>query len=873
LQIIDAASPKHRLMEPITIQCLNRASVPRYDEPISLGVPLPQGVSHNPDYFTLKDAAGLSVPLQVKVLNYWPDRSIKWLLCDFLASVGVENQCHYTLEHVPASVAPQIGCTVEKTGKIWSVATGAVVFEVEEENPQGFLSVFLSDGNTPVCRNGVVRLIDATGQPWALQIEQGILESTGPVRTTLELRGYLVAPDRRRLNFSTRLNFYLGSSRTSLELRLHNPDAAKHPGNLWDLGDPSSMFFKEWTLDLPVVQNITTCRLHPSANINAQVLELAGGSIYQEASGGENWNSPVHRNRDGVVPMQQPGWVLRNGNQEITGNRAQPTLQVETKATLISAGVDNFWQRFPKELGISQSVIRFGLLPARFPAGHELQGGEQITERIWIDFAVEGNLGYIAGPGLVAVCNKQHYRDVNVFPERLWEPKDSRYLQLLTLARGTKGFQAKRERLDEYGWRNFGDLYADHETAFHQEESIFVSHYNNQYDPLYSFFRLFLSTKDVGWVELASDLAAHVADIDINHTDQDREEYCHGLFWHTDHYLDAGLSTHRMASREHLQKKNPAFCGGGPAAEHCYSSGLMLHYLMTGTPSSRQLVLQLADWCLLSLQGPQTLGAAALRAIKNFKRLHHNMQTIWPRFPLNRATGNCLTTTIDAFELTGESRYLVRAARLIQDTVHPADNPDDRNLLDAESSWSYTVFFVALCRYLSVKRLWNQHDGDFTHARESLLTYARWMVENEYLYLEKPEILEFPNETWAGQDLRKGVVLYYASQYASVDEAERFLAKARYLLDNGLDELCRQETSYFTRPLALMMQNGWAIEALNSDIRPKDYPGLPQPAGRPTPQMTIVNFIKRTVADIVVVIPNTSFKREWRWLKTRLGNR
>ena len=28
------------------------------------------------------------------------------------------------------------------------------------------------------------------------------------------------------------------------------------------------------------------------------------------------------------------------------------------------------------------------------------------------------------------------------------------------------GFLAKRERVDEYGWRNFGDLYADHESAF-----------------------------------------------------------------------------------------------------------------------------------------------------------------------------------------------------------------------------------------------------------------------------------------------------------------------------------------------------------------------------------------------------------------------
>ena len=33
---------------------------------------------------------------------------------------------------------------------------------------------------------------------------------------------------------------------------------------------------------------------------------------------------------------------------------------------------------------------------------------------------------------------------------------------------------AKRERADEYGWRHFGDLYADHETLGYDGDDIFV---------------------------------------------------------------------------------------------------------------------------------------------------------------------------------------------------------------------------------------------------------------------------------------------------------------------------------------------------------------------------------------------------------------
>ena len=37
-------------------------------------------------------------------------------------------------------------------------------------------------------------------------------------------------------------------------------------------------------------------------------------------------------------------------------------------------------------------------------------------------------------------------------------------------------------------------------------------------------------------------LARHVVDIDIYHTTNDKSAYNHGLFWHTEHYVDAGCS-------------------------------------------------------------------------------------------------------------------------------------------------------------------------------------------------------------------------------------------------------------------------------------------------------------------------------------------
>jgi len=864
-------------MQPITIHCLNKGTVSLRHEPVSLGVPIPAGISQQADQFLLKDAEGHLVPLQTQVLNRWPDTTVKWLLCDFLAVVGPEAQAAYTLEYAAEATPLPSGCRVDSSQTAHRVATGAMVVGIDSANGSGLFSVYSADGNNPICQAAELRLRDLSGYEWPMRIDHVAVEVNGPVRTILAMSGSLVGPNNRQVLVHVRLHVYAGLSICALEARLHNPDAAHHPGNLWDLGDPASIMIKEWSLEMPLAANHLASSIYPTASDPACELSQRKGAIYQESSGGRHWDSPVHRNRDGVVPMRQPGWLLTTGKIKETGDRAQPILQAVCGERRVSVAIEHFWQRFPKSLESEPGMLRVGLLPGDFPGGHELQGGEQITERIRFDFSERAILGFVAGPVLLAFCDKRHCRDVQVFPEGLWEPVNPKYLQLLEIAKGSKGFLAKREQVDEYGWRNFGELYADHETVQHTEETIFVSHYNIQYDPLSSFFKLALATGDGAWLDLALDLAGHVADIDINHTELDREEYCNGLFWHTDHHLDAGLCTHRMAGKAHLLKKNPALCGGGPDSQHCYTTGLMLYHFLTGDPRSRQLVLHLADWCWLSLRGPQTLGAVALRALKNGKRLLRDRNALWPRFPLNRGTGNCLNATMDAFELTGDGKYLARAAEMIQGTVHPADNIAEWKLLDAERHWSYTVFLAAVGRYLAIKQLWNQLDQDFSHARDSLLAYGRWMAENEYPYLEKPEILEYPNETWAGQDLRKGVVLYFAALWAMGEEREHFLVRANFFLNYGLAELCRQATSYYARPLILMIQNAWVGEALRYVATQQSASGLPKPkngqsAGQPTPRLNLGSFMRRTTADLSEIFPQTSLKREWHWLRARFVN-
>ena len=115
-----------------------------------------------------------------------------------------------------------------------------------------------------------------------------------------------------------------------------------------------------------------------------------------------------------------------------------------------------------------------------------------------------------------------------------------------------------------------------------------------------------------------------------------------------------------------------------------------------------------------------------------------------------RGAANSIAALIDGHRLSGEAAFLAKAEQLIRRCIHPADNVPARNLLDAENRWFYTMFLQSLGRYLDYKAERGELDRMYAYARASLLHYARWMADHEYPYLEKPEILEYPDGNLGG---------------------------------------------------------------------------------------------------------------------------
>lgn len=793
---------------PISVEPLEkRGRTSRSREPVTFGLPLPAGALPPGAGVRLLDEQGTSIPVQTRALDRWMDTSIRWLLIDFQADTNQDGVGHYILvvaEQTPADVLTA-GIQIDESSGGLAVDTGEARFIMQSGSLVPFCRV--ERLGTSVIDRAAVLLEDAGGAQWPFVIERVTLEEQGPLRSVVRLEGSARRGGRSLLDIVLRLHFFAASSCVKCVLTVRNARRAKHAGGYWNLGDPGSIFLRDLSIVAALAENgvdvTACCSAEPGQPMEQR---HAPFELYQDSSGGEWWHSPAHVNRNGVVPNTFRGYRLRSGGLEHVGLRATPTVAVQSGNLELFVTMRHFWQNCPKAIEVRGRELRLRLFPNQYADVHELQGGEQKTHTFVIAFGPDRvapqPLEWCRIP-LVARADPAWYARARAVPllTPVSDEQDSRYLALVQAAvEGTASFEAKREIIDEYGWRHFGDLYADHESVFHVGSHPRVSHYNTQYDALAGFACWFMRTADLRWWTLMGELAAHVMDIDVYHTQRDRAAYNGGLFWHTYHYSDAGLSTHRSYPRG-----ASGVPGGGPSAEHAYTTGLMLHHFLTGDPASRETALELGEWIMAVDDGRRSRcrwlagGATGLASASGSLGYHGP----------GRAGGNSVSVLVDSHRLTGDGRFLRQAEALIRRCIHPNQDIGALHLEDSETRWSYTIFLQALGKYLEHKHERGELDAMCAYAQASLLHYARWMAASERPYLERPEILEYPTETWAAQDMRKSDVFRIAALHGAGAEREQFLERAEFFFQYSVATLSAMPTRTLARPVVIMLTTGF----------------------------------------------------------------
>jgi len=842
-------------------------------QPTTVGVPFPQGLLDQTSRLSLVDAEGAAVGLQARPTARWPDGSVQWALLDFLVKSAPAGEAEWRLviggePERPAAPQPS-AIAIEETVEALIVETGAARFHLDRRRLGPINQVEIGGERLLDETLAVVALTDAKGRVRFPRVERARVEEEGPVRATIRFEGSFRGRGRP-CRFEARISLFAGTALVRAELAVHNPRRARHRGGLWDLGDPNSLLFRDLSLAIglrdagPCEVRWTEAPDHPARRADSAAFEL-----HQESSGGENWNSRNHINHKGEIPLRFRGYRATAEGQERRGDRASPVVELRSSSARVAAALPEFWQQFPKAIAADGRTLRLHLFPRQSADDFELQGGERKTHVCWIDFGVGGSsaidaLGWVHRPASV-VCRPQWRADAGVAPplppasKAVATPLDDYLAPFLD---GPNDLDARRELADEYGWRHYGDLHADHEAAHYDGPKPIISHYNNQYDAVLGLLTQYLRSGDSRWFHGADALARHVMDIDLYQTAEDKPAYNGGLFWHTDHYRDAATASHRAYSKANKRDARHNY-GGGPGNEHNYTTGLALFHHLTGSPQAREAVLGLANWVIAMDDGSATpfglidegpTGLASQTAFTNF----HGP---------GRGCGNSVNALLDAWSLSNDQRYLDFAERLIRRAVHPNMNIDELELLNVEARWSYTVFLVGLARYLALKRERGALDFMFEYARASLAAFGAWMVENEQAYYDAPEKLEYPTETWAAQDLRKANAARLAAEWVGEPLRGRLLEWGEALADRAWSDLLDFESRHTIRALAIVMTEGTRDLRLRLVEPPPPPPVEVQDFGSPerfVPQKTRVVRLLKSPAGLALGLSRLVRISRWR---------
>jgi len=747
----------------IALTLTNDLPFAREAEPVACGVPLVRGYVRDADELRLLGPDDEPTPAQVSVTSKYVDGTPRWVLLRFLVDLPANGRATYRLSKGDAAEVGQRLAASLRDG-VSEVDTGAARFRIDTGRFRLLDSVTV-DG-VEVIGDGErgLRLEEADGAIHAddIRTTSAEFEEVGPLAAALCVRGEIGPGAPLPLaEFVCRLCFHAGKSEVRAFLTVRNPAAHSHPGNTWDLGTGGSVLMEDLSLTLPLAGVVRQSR----AGVGARTETIVASKLYQDSSGGPNWSSANHVDKDYVIPTTFQGYrIYRGAEMAGEGVRADGWLHARSDVGGMAAGVRDFWQNSPKALELTEGGVRVGLWPREYAGVHELLGGEQKTyEMLFVfhgpdtsDEAVEQRMNAFHHP-LYAMPDPAALYATRAFQptapmdrERFEKLEETCDTFVYPLGAREVSVITKWDQIDEYGWRHFGDTFADNEGSPEKLAGDFpehhfgrqpISHFGNEYDVAYGVMLQGLRREDPRWMWLADVLCRHYADICIYHTDADgAAAYRHGPFTHTTHDTPALRSTHRMYPSE-TETYGLQYASGGPNAGHCYLASLAQHYYLTGDQVSREAFLEVADW---TVESPW------------FTDMMMGDQ---------RGIGNFLMTHVYAYQLTRDLKYYDAAMAMVDYVQEPFEG------LGA------TLFAKAAGRFLDMKLENGELDDDYRTAREKLLMFGD-------LYLELPD--EKPNQ-WLEQTCFYAEVLFTCYLHAPADHPnrDRYFGQGQALMDRA----------------------------------------------------------------------------------------
>ena len=611
--------------------------------PVSGGVPLAQGVAPEGSGFALVDADGAPVPVQAEVLGRWQDGSARWVLLDFGADPPAGGEARYALTWDGGRPAlPDVPCAAE--GDTPAVSCGAVRLA---RGRQGALTIGdrLEVG---------LRLLLEGGVECTARVDSAQVESAGPVRATLQLRGEFVRPSGERVfSFRLRASAWAGLSALRLE-----------PLIIVDA-------------DEGVIQRI--------AGLYLDVRPRAG-AVSARIGGEPGWEGPAETP---VGLMQIDDRSCRLEGAEGRGARAPGWAEVTDDAGTIAVALRDFWQQWPKSLEVSAGGLAVGLFPAFMVgdfdhmqpwwkylylfegASYRLRTGQARRWEVWLDLRGDGaTLGEMADAPLLPIADPEQAIASGVWDEIMpaGAPGMAQYDEWAETL--FAAYCGSIEELRDYGAMNWGDWFGER----------VVNWGNHEYDTTNQLLIQFARTGDPKYFYLADAAARHSTEVDtVHHVCDDLwDHFCEttggpkrgeegaepdypyrpGMVHqhtvgHVSGFYDVETIRQLFIDKGVGRAPSPYLCLGPTNLGHIFTQGASRHYFLTGDPFIRETVLMIGD------------NLAQLVEDRKFPFMGHSH--------CGRVAGWTMLALAGAYEIDRGERYLAAMRTIAEDALADQD--------------------------------------------------------------------------------------------------------------------------------------------------------------------------------------------------------
>lgn len=588
---------------PLTVR--ESAGVDRHREPISGGVPLPEGMFPRGQAFALFTADGKEIPCQVTPLVIETDGTLRWILVDFQDDVSAGQTKRYVLRAAEPGVKfafpsegdrnllPNGRLTVVDTAEAVSVDAGPVQFTIPKGKPFALFESVRVDGRA-VIGGGEVSYVQLQGRDawndrarWKPQnLHAGPPETVkvryaGPLRVTVELAGEF-PDDPLGSGYKVWITAWRGKSRAWVKYKLCNSNPDQYTAIL------ASRSAIELKLDRPP-RTVLLGAAAPISSIGQGWIHqgLYLHHTYQDVPGAVKAGAGDKVLWSGDGPADRPaGWIATEGGSRIfvcdalfSTNPAR-RLAVEG-GKLVLEGIAERFQgpndaKFNRDRRIGEPWQSEGFW--LYDCSHH-------TSEYLFDFDAPENPARLDELARAA-------------RNRLWVLAPGEYYSRCQVL-GTGRFGTLAEELDSY--RKWGWTWEDKKVPRRSEPmpGHFVAwednHYESEADSVQGLLLMYLRTGERGWFDEAEGWARYHMDLQAWRTDG--WQWKDGGIW----FPSGGPQGNKRLRKEWNfewgpdwgDRKNDPECADlwrHARAKSCYchyyGSGLADYYCLTGDPDA-----------------------------------------------------------------------------------------------------------------------------------------------------------------------------------------------------------------------------------------------------------------------------------------------